>query len=573
MLFCVTGFSCQVAADFLYSYFAYTETYQPGNIVDLFWVLAIFFIGITGFYAIDHKNEAKLGVPNPLGNKDVLIPYTSILLLLFLVIDSYNWDFNILSVGLLVAFFIVLGRQFQILYKNRKLTNQFRHLAYHDPLTGLNNRGSFIEKIETVLENSRDGKVALLLIDLDRFKLVNDTLGHHVGDEVLVKTAERLKKSLTADALLFRIGGDEFTIVLARATEAKCVALAENILTAFQPPMFSEDHEINITPSIGISIFPAHGITSEELMKNADAAMYLSKENGKNSFSFYNAELDKVMMRKLQIENDLKTAISNEQLSLVYQPKVDLQSKKVVGMEALLRWNHPQLGWISPLEFIPIAEETRQIIPIGEWVLNEACRQNKQWQEQGYPPLCVSVNVSVLQFQHGEFLETVQKALQTSQLDAQFLELEITESMMQDIKESRDILDSLMKEGVKTSIDDFGTGYSSLSILPNLPIDTIKIDKSFMDELEKTGQYSIVKTIIDLSQNLNLKVVAEGIETESQRQILRENGCLVGQGYLFYKPVAPNDFESILKEAALKGDQDEIPLLGDFVQQKAILQK
>ncbi|MEI4771945.1 EAL domain-containing protein [Psychrobacillus sp. FJAT-51614] len=250
----------------------------------------------------------------------------------------------------------------------------------------------------------------------------------------------------------------------------------------------------------------------------------------------------------MQIETELKKAIQNEQLSLFYQPKVDLHTERIIGMEALLRWEHPDLGSISPVEFIPVAEETGQIVSIGEWVLLQACQQNKKWQEQGLPSLCVSVNVSVLQFQHGQFLETVQIAIKESQLDPKFLELEITESIMQNFKESNEILKGLRQLGIKTSVDDFGTGYSSLTVLQKLPIDTIKIDKSFVDELEKEGHNFMVKTIIDLSHNLELNVVAEGIETDRQMKILKDNSCMIGQGYLFSKPVAADELEVLLRE-------------------------
>lgn len=548
MLFLITGFFLQVSADLTYSYFAYYHAYHPGHFVDLLWLFALFFIGATAFHAKNSKSEVEGDIPNPLKNKDALIPYTSIFIMLLLVIHSYQWNFNALSTGLLMIFLIVLGRQVKILRKNKSLLSHLKHLAYHDPLTGLKNRRNFMEEIENILIAHPKKQVALLLIDLDRFKVVNDTLGHHVGDVILVKTAERLQQSLQHKASVFRFGGDEFIMVLPDATEAKCVDLAKTILTAFQPPFLSKGHEINITPSIGISLFPEHGTTSEALVKKADSAMYLSKENGKNAFNFYNNELDYIMMRKLQIETELRKAISCNQLLLYYQPKVELRSSQVIGMEALLRWEHPELGWISPVEFIPVAEETRQIVVIGEWVLQRACRQNKLWQEKGLPPLCVSVNVSALQFQHEHFLESVQNALQESGLDPRYLELEITESITQNIGETRVVLESLREMGIKISVDDFGTGYSSLSLLQKLPIDTIKIDKSFIDELEENGQHSMVKTIIDLSLNLHLDVVAEGIETAGQLKFLEENGCITGQGYLFSRPVAPDAFEKKLKE-------------------------
>ncbi|EMF48080.1 diguanylate cyclase/phosphodiesterase (GGDEF & EAL domains) with PAS/PAC sensor(s) [Planococcus halocryophilus Or1] len=548
MLFCVIGFFFQVVGDLIYAYSLIKDAYQPGHFIDLLSLLSLFFIGIAGFYAKEIKNDGELKTLNSTRTIDGIISYTSIFVLLLLVVLSYQRNFNALSIGLLLTFFIVLWRQFQLLHKNKKLMNQFKHLAYHDPLTGLNNRRSFLEEIETVLKSHQDSQVALILINLDRFKFVNDTLGHHNGDEILAKISERFKENLSVDTLIFRTGGDEFTVVFSNATEVTCSALVDEILTGFRKSFILNDNEINVTASIGISMFPNHGVTSEELMKNADAAMCLSKENGKNIFSFYNTDLSIAMIRKQQIETELRKAIQNKQMFLAYQPKVDLKTLEIVGMEALLRWKHPELGWVSPVEFIPVAEESGQIISIGEWVLHQACQQNKRWQEQGYHCICVSVNVSVLQFQHGKFLETVHKAIQKSKLDPQFLELEITESIMQNIIESKEILESLKRMGIKTSIDDFGTGYSSLSVLSKLPIDTIKIDKAFVDELEVTGHYSTIKAIIDLSLNLNLNVVAEGIETEGQMKILKESGCTTGQGYLFSKPVDADEFETILQK-------------------------
>jgi EAL domain-containing protein (putative c-di-GMP-specific phosphodiesterase class I) len=294
-------------------------------------------------------------------------------------------------------------------------------------------------------------------------------------------------------------------------------------------------------------MYPEHGENSEDLLKNADAAMYLAKENGKNHFRFYNYELNEVLARKMQIEHELSKAIERNEFSLFYQPKVDLHTQNMIGMEALLRWNHPELGLISPVEFIPIAEETGQIISIGEWVLNTACKQNKIWHEKGLSTCCVSVNVSVLQFQQGDFLKVVTEALKESNLEAKYLELEITESIMQNINESRELLAGFRAMGVKTSIDDFGTGYSSLDILRNLPIDTIKIDKSFIDDIEAPCQQPFIKAIIELGLNLNVTVVAEGIENENQLQILLANNCTIGQGYLFSKPVDATEFEKLLR--------------------------
>ncbi|WP_233569535.1 EAL domain-containing protein [Planomicrobium sp. Y74] len=433
---------------------------------------------------------------------------------------------------------------------------ELRYSAYYDSLTGLANRVSFIGDMKIIIEEKTEEQVAFLLIDLDRFKLINDTLGHHIGDEILKKTAIRLKNSLPATTEIYRLGGDEFVITLPHATERTAAETAKQILASFEKPFPVRSHEINVTTSIGISLFPGHGTTSEDLLKNADAAMYLSKEKGKNIFSFYNAELNKNMMRKMDIENHLVKALELNQLSLFYQPKVNLETQEIVGMEALLRWKHPEMGWISPAEFIPVAEETGQIVPIGKWVLEEACRQNKLWQDQGLPSLKVSVNVSVLQFQSGKFIKNVKSILMDTQLPPQFLELEITESIMQNIAESTEVLEQLGKLGVKTSIDDFGTGYSSLHVLQKLPIDTLKIDKAFIDELDQNCKQPMVKAIIDLALNLGLNIVAEGIESANQMESLIEMGCPVGQGYLFSRPIDSLEFEKLIGLSTLTPETD-----------------
>ncbi len=547
MLFIVFGFFFQVIADSIYAYYSVRDIYQYGNSIDLLWLASSLFIGFAGFYAKDSIQEAKLEIKNPFEKREFIFPYASTIVLLILVILSYQWNFNALSFGILIAFFMIMGRQLTIMKEYDKLLIEFRHLAYHDPLTSLRNRLSFTKDIEQTLKAHNPNNVALLLIDIDRFKVINDTLGHFVGDQVLIKISDRLRKVLGTDAHIYRLGGDEFVIIL-EATEIKASIVAETVLKKFKDSFLVNDHEIKITPSIGISIFPEHSDNSEDLLKYADAAMYLAKDNGKNNFRFYNNELNQTMARKMMLENELSKAIERNQFSLAYQPKVDLHTKRIMGMEALLRWNHPELGSISPVEFIPIAEETGQIVPIGEWVLKKACKQNKIWQDKGLSSFCVSVNVSVLQFQRGDFLKVVRKVLEESNLDAHYLEIEITESIMQNIDESKDMINGFRAMGVKTSIDDFGTGYSSLDILRKLPIDTIKIDKSFIDDLEAPCQQPFIKAIIELGLNLNVSVVAEGIENENQLQILLANNCTIGQGYLFSKPVDPTEFEKLLRQ-------------------------
>lgn len=556
-LFVIAGLLLQVTADSLSAFLSIEESYHPGSFLDLMWISALLLIGCAAYYHKESLAQENERQENNSEQKRSTLPYVSIVSLLVLGLFSNSWHFNALSIGLLIAFLLVLGHQFIVIRKNSKLMADLSYAAYYDSLTGLANRVSFIENMKKIIDKTTIDQIAFLLIDLDRFKLINDTLGHHIGDEILKKTAIRLKNSLPAATEIYRLGGDEFVITLPHATERTAAETAKQILASFQQPFPVRSHEINVTTSIGISLFPGHGTTSEDLLKNADAAMYLSKEKGKNIFSFYNAELNKNMMRKMDIENHLVKALELNQLSLCYQPKVNLETQGIVGMEALLRWKHPEMGWISPVEFIPIAEETGQIVSIGKWVLEEACRQNKLWQNQGLPSLKVSVNVSVLQFQNGKFINTVKSILKKTQLPPEFLELEITESIMQNIEESIQVIEKLGKLGVKTSIDDFGTGYSSLHILQKIPIDTLKIDKAFIDELDEDRKHPMVKAIIDLALNLGLNIVAEGIENTNQMKSLQVLGCPVGQGYLFSKPLNSSEFEKLIQATIISKGENE----------------
>lgn len=545
MLFITMGLFFLVIADLLYSYRAMTNNYHPGHIIDFLWGLATLFVSFGGYYVkIKTKEDTHEEVMNPAQRRETIFPYLSILLLMFLVSYSYHWAYNSLSYGLLVIFLLVLGRQLIIMNRNKRLIDEYKYLAHHDPLTGLYNRTRFSDDLKNIMKTNT--KAALLLIDLDRFKVINDTLGHYFGDRVLIETTKRLGKILGKEILMFRLGGDEFIIILQNTTEEKCTRVAQRILDEFENSFNIDDTEIMITSSIGISMFPEHGDNQEDLLKHADAAMYLAKENGKNNFQYYNNQLHEILSRRMTIEKDLRMAIEKEQFSLYYQSKVELKTRKIIGMEALLRWNHPDLGVIGPDEFIPIAEETGQIIAIGEWVLRTACRQNKRWQEKGFPELCVSVNVSVAQFHQNDFIVTVEDILKETKLKPGLLELEITESIMQNINESTNILYHLSDMGIKTSIDDFGTGYSSLYILQKLPINTIKIDKTFINDIEDFHQRSMLKTIIDMGINFRLDIVAEGVETEKQLRVLLDNKCQIGQGFLFSKAVPCNEFEQYL---------------------------
>ena len=416
--------------------------------------------------------------------------------------------------------------------KGEELIN---HMAYHDSLTQLYNRSYFYEKITEMIQIAKKKKetFAVMFIDLDQFKNINDTLGHAMGDLLLIAVSKRLVNSIEQDQIISRLGGDEYVILLPNCNKDKATIVAQRIIEQLSAPFMIENHEMYITPSIGISMFPKDG---EELLKNADAAMYQAKLKGRNNFEFFTQDLAYKLNKKVALENDLRKALQKEQFVLYYQPQVDIITGKVIGLEALIRWVHPRLGMVSPLDFIPLAEETGLIIPIGEWVLRQACYQNKAWQEAGYEPVPISVNVSNLQFRQKDFVELVENVLQQTNLAPQYLEIEITESMTNDITFTERVLSSLKALGIKVSMDDFGIGYSSLSYLRRLSINKLKIDQSFIRNLD-TKNKAIVSTIITLARNLQIDVIAEGVEQQEHVDFLKKHNCFQAQGFLFSKPM------------------------------------
>ncbi|MED4228030.1 EAL domain-containing protein [Neobacillus cucumis] len=422
-----------------------------------------------------------------------------------------------------------------------KSQEMIQHLAYHDYLTGLPNRNkleSFLTSETIAMEN-----IAVLFIDLDRFKIVNDTLGHSMGDQFLKKVAETLKASLSDKDLIFRQGGDEFIVILKDADRKRADTAANVILDALSTPFKLNTTEVFTSPSIGISLYPEDGETVELLIKHADFAMYQAKKAGKKTYRFYSCIEHEGDFNPLTMEMELHKAIKQNELFLHYQPRVDLKTGNIVGVEALIRWNHAKWGMVSPTKFIPIAEESGLINPIGEWVLRQACSQNKLWQESGFPPIVVSVNLSARQFSNVSIVSIVERVLNETGLAPQFLELEITESMTMDIKHTISTLHEMKRLGVLISIDDFGTGFSSLNYLKEFPVDTLKIDQSFVRGLlNNNNGDTIVKTIISMTHHLQLKVVAEGIETEKQLVFLQEHHCDEGQGYFFSQPVSAEEF-------------------------------
>ncbi|MGI3747469.1 MAG: putative bifunctional diguanylate cyclase/phosphodiesterase [Janthinobacterium lividum] len=425
---------------------------------------------------------------------------------------------------------------------NRELTQ----LALHDNLTGLPNRILLADRIDQAMHkvDAQGGMFALMFLDLDGFKPVNDAFGHHVGDQLLRAVAVRMRENFHRHDTLARIGGDEFVLLVELDDGEEAVSVASRQVALVSQPFSVQDHDLQVTVSIGISLYPGNGRTQQELLMNADAAMYHAKSAGKNGYSFFDASMNTNARNQLQLLQDLRLALREGQFCLHYQPKFSAGTHRPIGAEALMRWNHPQLGLLMPDTFMGLAEKTGLIIPIGEWVLNEACRQMKRWYDAGYTDWRIAVNLSALQFSHVGLVETVTDALATHGLPANCLTLEITETTaMSDADASMTVLQKLSDMDVDLSIDDFGTGYSSLMYLKRLPANELKIDRGFVRDLEHdSDDAAIVSAIVALGQALNLRIVAEGVETASQQSFLTRLGCDSLQGFLLGYPLPPERF-------------------------------
>ncbi|WP_180968065.1 sensor domain-containing protein [Cytobacillus massiliigabonensis] len=421
-----------------------------------------------------------------------------------------------------------------------------RYMAFHDQLTGLLNRRALLRDLDNyILDAKKSGKeFALLSIDLDRFKYLNDTLGHIVGDEILKKVADRLCELRHKNYSVYRQGGDEFIILLPYADRSKARRFAQNILGRFTSSFYLHSKEYYITPSIGVSMYPNDGNNAEALIKNADEALFRVKEKGKAHFQFYRSEMNSIINNVVELETFLRKAIEKNELTLYYQPQIDLKTMKITSYEALLRWNNHKLGFISPADFIPLAEDTGLIIPIGTWVIETACKQIKDWSDKGKKDFKVAINISPKQFQQHSLLSIIQKAIEKYRIHPKCLEIEITEGAMQDTKDTAPILSGLKKLGVSISVDDFGTGYSSLSYLKQFPIDVLKIDKSFVKDVHVNEKdAAITTTIIHLGRSLGMEVIAEGVENEEQAQFLLNANCHKAQGFLYSKPLPAEEIE------------------------------
>lgn len=578
----VVGLLVQILADTVFSYLTVKNIYTVGSISEPLWILSLFFLALAGIYHETPSNiESMKENLNDGKNKFFIshsLPYIGVVLLSLYVI-SQIYHIAPVVVGLFLTILLVVLRQVFTLLENDKLVselnhlneqlevkvkertdrlvetiNQMEYLAYHDVVTGLPNRRFIEKRLSRAIGNHNirsKKKIAFLLLDLDRFKHINDSLGHSYGDLLLKEVGERLNASLKPNELVCRIGGDEFAILLENTSESKIEKAAEKILSTLRKTYLIEKEELHVTPSIGVSIFPDHGNSFESLLMKADTAMYKVKEQGKNHYKIYNEEMD--IEPQVTLENALRKGIERNELVLYYQPQVSLESNHIVGVEALLRWIRPNQGMVPPCEFIPLAEETGLILPLGEWVLQEACSQSVKWEEQGLT-VRIAVNISAMQFKQHNFIETVTRILFDTKANPENIELEITESVaMGSIEDTLLKLQSLKEMGFHIAIDDFGTGYSSLQYLNQYPIDRLKVDRSFISSLNTSEKnVAIVKLIVMMAKGLNFKVIAEGVEEESQKTFLHSIECDEFQGYLFSPPINQLDTEVLLHHQITK---------------------
>lgn len=458
---------------------------------------------------------------------------------------STLWGFYLLGfvISSMLAFasFIVLKQPLKLEKIVKQKTAELEKLAYYDPLTSLCNRRLFNDMAGHAIELAKRNRtsVALLYLDLDQFKSINDTLGHEMGDKLLIEVANRLRNALRKSDVVARLGGDEFCVLLSEFSDLRGAAVvAEKILTLLRQPVDLEGREVVITPSIGITLAPDDAKDKNELLKHADMAMYAAKSAGRNNYVFYNDRMDKEVHNRMSIEMELQTALNTHQFEVYYQPILSLDNKNLLSAEALLRWNHPNRGIIEPGDFIPIAEEIRTIIPLGYWVFRQVCEHIKHLQNAGISNLPISINLSPVQFEDHNLLDELTRIIAETGVPTSRLHIEITESiLMKNVPVAMAKLKSIQDLGISVAIDDFGTGYSSFSYMKDFPIDTIKVDKSFIDDLDQHNGRQIVAAILGLCQQLDLNVIAEGIETHNQERVLKKLGCAHGQGFLYSEPM------------------------------------
>lgn len=457
----------------------------------------------------------------------------------------------------------IIGRifDFRDITKRAKLEKELQYQASHDSLTGLANRVTLLEGIKLAIKNSMQNneQFAVVFLDLDRFKLINDSLSHQVGDKLLKKAAERLQSMIRSGDMLARLGGDEFVIIFLQVNKQQHIeTLIFQLINLFQQPFKISDRQVTITASIGVSLYPKDGKTANILLRNADIAMYRAKARKGNNFQFYTPEMSALSLAELDQEAELRQALANGEFFLCYQPQLDLVNEKIIAVEALIRWQHPQKGILLPIDFIPLAEDMGLIVQIGEWVIRTACKQNKAWQSAGLPPIRVAVNVSQQQFEQQNLAEVIEKIVKEVDLKPEYLEIELTENVILSSREIIRTLTKLKKIGVKVTIDDFGTGFSSLSYLHKLPLDRLKIDSSFIQHIHsKMDDEAMIRAVIAMAKNLQLEVLAEGVENVDQLNFLKQNQCGDVQGFYFSKPLTSFEIENYLSNPVKVKDMME----------------
>lgn len=517
------------------------------------WILALLVI----YFAVQNQWNGVHLVANTLNRRkkvvfwtirELIFPFIAILSLIFLTLKSFHWEINQLAIACLVTVPIYIAKQFKISRDNNRLLEEMEGIAFRDPVTQLLNRDYFLKTMPYQHTLTTESQTALLIIDIDRLKTINEVYGHSVGDRVIFESAKHLKAviGVRTEDHLFAMGGGEFALLYPVSEMEELRTALFHMCQVFDKEILVGNRQIVVSISIGAHIISNRG-EDENIFEKCGIALSHAKETTGSSFTIFDKELQTHLIRKSELEKELQHAIERNELFIHYQPKFCLRTQKIVGVEALLRWKNVRLGSVSPAEFIPIAESMGLIYDIGEWVLREAVKQSVKWNENGNRSIPVSINVSVIQLEDGRFLEMVQDVLQKSGIHPSWIELEITESVAQNMQENILILSELKRMGVACSIDDFGTGYSSLNALERLPIDTLKIDKSFVDRINNSVSESIIKTIIHLCHVLNLDIVAEGVETQDQADKLRNIGCRVGQGYYFSRPLAVNDLDQLIE--------------------------
>lgn len=564
------AFSVMYLANLGYTYLLTKNAYASGNLIDPIWTIYDFLllVAATEYTHSDHgkPNEDKIHDKANLELNVALPALSTISLFIFVTLrpNRLIWICFGISIVLINIRQVIIAIQKRSLIleledlnlsleeKVETRTKEIYKVAFYDHMTGLVNRRLFEELVEELIEeDDKDYKFSILLLDLDRFKTVNDTYGHSFGDLLIQKIAEMLKSLACEKCIISRLGGDEFAIVIKSVEDNnEAEILSGQILRKLMGPIKLNDHVVYTTFSIGIATFPRDGKTFEDIVRCADLAMYHSKHLGRNTYSFYDENMFKSNSRRMTFERELHNAIAEKQFILHYQPQVDAKTKKVIGLEALIRWNHPVQGIISPFQFISIAEETGLIGPIGRWVLESACAQGKVWHDRGYKDLKIGVNISGYQFQQEGFVQMVKRTLGETKMNPKCLDLEITESIaMKNEIAVITKLKELKKLGIKVSMDDFGTGYSSLSYLNRFPIDTLKIPREFVMEIKPYhDKRNIIEAIIAIAKNLELSIIAEGVENEMQLKFLKDRDCDFIQGYLYSKPLPLDMVEGFLKK-------------------------